>query len=171
MASAVISDTLTAACPAYNRLKQQTVRYDTSIRETERIALTHALYCPTCQPIADRIRQQRTDAAVADACDAAGDVIDVNGYQSTYLWNVKQEQAGTPLKQCAVDVAGAILVAVHGTPRHLGSPLTRAAERILASRAQAPSLAAWSSYPGNGKAQAMQLLRDTADELQAGVTA
>jgi hypothetical protein len=62
---------------------------------------------------------------------------------------------------------GAINVAVHGTPLHLGrDPLTQAAVAAVVERIDAPSLATWCDYKGNGKARAINLLRDTEARLR-----
>jgi hypothetical protein len=51
--------------------------------------------------------------------------------------------------------------------RAAGAPRVRGVEGFLAEAVDAPSVAAWSSYPGNGQRQAIDLLRDTADALRA----
>lgn len=67
MARAIVSETLTAACTVFAALKR-TLPLESSIRGPERTALTHALYCPTCQPIADQLRrQQAADLARLEA--------------------------------------------------------------------------------------------------------
>jgi hypothetical protein len=58
MARAVINETLTEACAQFAALKK-TLPMESSIRGAERTALMHALYCPTCQPIADDLRRQQ----------------------------------------------------------------------------------------------------------------
>lgn len=42
MSRAPVSDALTAACAAYAELKADTVRFDTTVRQTERVALEAA---------------------------------------------------------------------------------------------------------------------------------
>ena len=104
---------------------------------------------------------------IAAVLDLAADHITTVGYCKKYLYSVSQAATGLPLDKCAVDLIGAINFAVHGTPRHVGGdPLTFAAEQALTARADAPSLAAWCDYPGNGKTLALALLRDTADHLR-----
>ncbi|MEV0556313.1 hypothetical protein AB0I27_23025 [Streptomyces sp. NPDC050597] len=112
-----------------------------------------------------------TAADVAAVLDLAADHIETVGYCKRYLYSVRQASGGTALDRCQVDVIGAINVAVHGTPRHVGGdPLTLLAEQAVEARIDAPSLAAWCDYPGNGKDAAIDLLRGTADALR-GVTA
>lgn len=107
------------------------------------------------------------DTDIAAVLDLAGDHIAKVGYCKKYLYSVSQAETGLPLEKCAVDLLGAINVAVHGTPRHAGGdPLTWAAEQALADRIDAPSVAAWCDYPGNGKEAALTLLADTADSLR-----
>lgn len=104
---------------------------------------------------------------VAAVLDLAADHIDAVGYCKKYLYSVSQAESGMPLDQCSVDVIGAINVAVHGTPRHVGGdPLAWAAEKAVAARVDAPSVATWCDYPGNGKDAALALLRDTAESLR-----
>jgi hypothetical protein len=106
-------------------------------------------------------------ADIAAVLDLAADHIDSVGYCKKYLYSVPQAETGLPLDKCSVDLIGAINVAVHGTPRHVGGdPLTWAAEQALAERIDAPSVATWCDYPGNGKTTALALLRDTAASLR-----
>ncbi|KAB1146763.1 hypothetical protein F7R91_14380 [Streptomyces luteolifulvus] len=108
-----------------------------------------------------------TDAEIALTLDAAADHIESVGYCKKYLYSVRQAENGLPLDKCEVDIIGAINVAVHGTPRHVGGdPLTWAAEKALNASIDAPSVAAWCDYRGNGKAKAIALLRDTAASLR-----
>ncbi|MCX5253550.1 hypothetical protein OOK27_05105 [Streptomyces canus] len=108
-----------------------------------------------------------TDEEIAEVCDKAAGHIDAVGYCKKYLYSVRQAENGLPLNQCEVDVIGAINVAVHGTPRYVGgNPLTHATEKAIEARIDAPSIAAWCDYRGNGKAKAIALLRDTADSLR-----
>ncbi|QQM45111.1 DUF6197 family protein [Streptomyces liliifuscus] len=108
-----------------------------------------------------------TAADVAAVLDLAADHIETVGYCKRYLYSVRQASGGMALDRCQVDVIGAINVAVHGTPRHVGGdPLTRLAEQAVEARIEAPSVATWCDYPGNGKDAALELLRDTADALR-----
>lgn len=108
-----------------------------------------------------------TDEEIAVVCDKAADHIDAVGYCKKYLYSVRQAENGLPLSKCEVDVIGAINTAVHGTPRYVGgNPLTHATEKAIEARIDAPSLAAWCDYRGNGKAKAIALLRDTAASLR-----
>jgi len=108
-----------------------------------------------------------TATDIAAVLDLAADHITTVGYCKKYLYNTHQAATGPPLDKCAVDIIGAINTAVHGTPRHVGGdPLTWAAEKALAARIDAPSLAAWCDYPGSGKTTALALLRDTAEALR-----
>jgi hypothetical protein len=112
-----------------------------------------------------------TDADVAAVLDLAADHIKTVGYCKKYLYSVRQATGGLALDKCQVDAIGAINVAVHGTPRHVGGdPLTRLAEQAVEARIDAPSLATWCDYPGNGKDAVIALLRDTAASLR-GVAA
>jgi hypothetical protein len=104
---------------------------------------------------------------IAAVLDLAHDHISTVGYCKKYLYNVTQASTGLPLDKCSVDLIGAINVAVHGTPRHVGGdPLTWAAEQALTARIDAPSLVTWCDYPGSGKTTALALLKDTADALR-----
>jgi hypothetical protein len=104
---------------------------------------------------------------IADYLDTARAHIVRYGYFKKYLFNTRQKRNGLALDRCAVDLRGAITVAVHGTPLHLGwDPLTRAAVAAVEARITAPSLAAWCDYKGNGKQQALDLLSATAARLR-----
>ncbi|WP_406325241.1 hypothetical protein [Streptomyces niveus] len=103
---------------------------------------------------------------VAAVCGLAADVIVGNGYCRTFTYDTGQAAAGTAPEFCRVDIAGAINVALHGTPRYVDLAAERTVRTAIEARINAPSLAAWSSYPGNGKAQAVRLLRDTAADLR-----
>lgn len=108
-----------------------------------------------------------SEADIAAILDLAANHIEKVGYCKKYLYNVRQAENGMPLDTCEVDVIGALNVAVHGTPRHVGGdPLTWAAEQALAARVDAPSVATWCDYPGNGKQAALTLLRDAAARLR-----
>lgn len=104
---------------------------------------------------------------VADVLAAARAHIVRYGFCKKYLYNTSQARAGCPLDRCEVDLDGAIGVAVHGTPLHLGrDPLTQAATAAVLDRVDAPSLATWCDYRGNGKAQAIALLRAAEERLR-----
>lgn len=108
-----------------------------------------------------------TDTEVADVLDKARAHIVRVGFCKKYLYSTSQARNGLPLDRCEVDLIGAINVAVHGTPRHVGGdPLTWAAEQALTARIDAPSIAAWCDYKGNGKTAALDLLADTAASLR-----
>ncbi|MFD7609658.1 hypothetical protein [Streptomyces sp. NPDC059828] len=108
-----------------------------------------------------------TTRALHDILEDAADAIARNGYCKHYLYSTTQAENGLPLNKCSVDVIGAINIAVHGTPRYVGGdPLVAAAETAIQVRITAPSVAAWCDYKGNGKQQAIALLRDTAAELR-----
>lgn len=110
-----------------------------------------------------------TAADIATVLDRAALHIQRVGYCKKYLYSTRQAANGLPLNRCEVDLIGAINVAVHGTPRHVGGdPLTRLAEKALEARIDAPSVATWCDYPGNGKAAAVDLLRTSAAELRKG---
>jgi hypothetical protein len=112
-----------------------------------------------------------TTAEIADVLDKARAHIVAYGFCKKYLYNTNQARNGTPLERCEVDLVGAINYAVHGTPRHVGGdPLTWAAEQALTARIDAPSITTWCDYKGNGKDQAIRLLRDTAAQLRRGAT-
>jgi hypothetical protein len=107
-----------------------------------------------------------TTTEIADVLDKARAHIVRVGFCKKYLYSTPQARNGLPLDRCEVDLIGAINVAVHGTPLHLVTPLTTAVEKAIEARITAPSLAAWCDYKGNGKQQALDLLRDTADRLR-----
>lgn len=112
-----------------------------------------------------------TDIEIADILDKARAHIVRFGFCKKYLYNARQASNGMPLNECEVDLDGALNVAVHGTPLHLGrDPLTRAAVEAVLARIDAPSLATWCDYKGNGKVQAIALLRSTADRLRRSAT-
>lgn len=180
MARATATEILAAACPQFAGLKR-TLPPSTSVSGAERVALTHALYCATCQPIADDVRrmqaaQTRRLAEEAKAgleqdaipvLDLAADVIEANGFHRNYLWDTRQAASGTALEFCRVDIVGALAIVLYGLPTYAGAPRVRAVERLLVDRIPAPSLAAWYTRPGVGKRQALNLLRGTAGELRA----
>lgn len=117
--------------------------------------------------ISDTLTASRADFATADVLDKAAKVIEANGFHKPFLWDTKQAAAGTPLENCRVDIIGAIAIVLCGNPRYSISPRVRSAEQALTGRCNAPSVAAWCTYPGNGKAAAVALLRSTADALWA----
>jgi hypothetical protein len=171
--------TMAAACPAFAALEAG-LSPDTPRRGVERTAFTHALHCPTCGPIADDLRrmqavQARRLVAEVEAetardaipvLDQTGNVLEANGFHRHFLWDTRQHNAGTPLELCRVDIAGALAIAVHGSPTYASTPRVRKVEQLLVDRVPAPSLAAWYSHPGIGQRQAIALVRDTADELR-----
>ena len=107
------------------------------------------------------------DADIAQILDEAADHIATVGFCKKYLYNTRQAESGLPLSRCEVDVIGAINYAVHGTPRYTGGDLrVHAAEKAINALIDAPSVAAWCDYKGNGKARAIDLLRTTAASLR-----
>jgi hypothetical protein len=179
MARAIVSDTLTAACPAFAEL-MASLPLAATVSGAERVALTHALHCPACGPIADDLRrmharqtarlaaeaQEETERDAIPVLDQAADVLEGNGFHRNYLWDTRQHDRGTPLEDCRVDIAGALAIVLHGSPTYAGTPAVRKVEALLNERIPAPSLAAWYSHPGIGRRQAVALVRDTADELR-----
>jgi hypothetical protein len=107
----------------------------------------------------------------ADIIAKAADIVEANGFCRNYLYDTRQAAGGTNLKNCRVDIIGAINIALHETPRYTGSAQGVEAEKELASRVDAPSIVAWCSHRNTGKEQAVKLLRDTAAELRAAVAA
>lgn len=108
-----------------------------------------------------------TDTDIAQVLDEAADHIATVGFFKKYLYNTRQAESGLPLGRCEVDVLGAINYAVHGTPRYAGGdPRVHAAEKALNALVNAPSVAAWCDYKGNGKARAIDLLRSAAASLR-----
>jgi len=175
MARAVIAEALTATCPDVAALKAS-LPFDASNRETERTALTHALFCPTCKPIADDMRRAQVaetdrlaaEAALekADVCDKAAQVIETNGHCRRYLYDTKQAAGGTKLADCRVDIIGAINIAIGGTPRYAGTGLGAVVERALLQRIPEACITDWNDTKGRTKADAITLLRDTAAALR-----
>ncbi|MDX3354711.1 hypothetical protein PV703_15635 [Streptomyces sp. ME01-24h] len=107
-----------------------------------------------------------TRTEIADLLDKAADVITTNGYCRSYVYDTGQAAGGTPEHECRVDIIGALNLAAGGTPRYAGTGATWPAERALADRAKAPSVVTWMDYPGNGRQQAVDLLRETAASLR-----
>lgn len=103
---------------------------------------------------------------IANILDKARAHIRQFGFCKKYLYSTPQAANGVAPERCAVDLTGAINVAVHGTPLHPVTPLTAAVEQAVAARITAPSLAAWCDYKGNGQDKALALLRDTAAQLR-----
>jgi hypothetical protein len=179
MARAVVSEQLAGACAGFRALKAS-LPPSTSVSAAERTALTHALHCPTCKPIADDLRrmhsaqtarlaaeaQEETEREAIPVLEQTADVLDANGFFRSFLWDTRQHAAGTPLELCRVDIAGALAIVLHGSPTYAGSPAVRKVEALLVDRIPAPSLAAWYSHPGVGGRQAVRLVRDTADDLR-----
>ena len=178
MASTPASDLLAAACPAAAAARAGQPA-DTAPRQVERTLLTHALHCPTCRPVADEHRQSQ-DARIAELAEqtrveaaraavpvleAAAKIMEANGFCRAYLWDTRQAAAGVSLEYCRVDIAGALAIALHGSPTYAGTPQVRAIEALLVERIAAPSLAAWYARPGVDQAAAVQLLLDTAHHL------
>jgi hypothetical protein len=180
VARATAADTFAAACGDFADLKKS-LSADAPLRAVERAAMTHALWCQVCRPLADRVRaaqaarveQLAAEAraeharAAADALDAAARVIEVNGFFRHYLWDTRQAGRGTPIESCRVDIVGAIAVALYGSPTYAGAPRVRGVEEFLTEVIDAPSVAAWCSYPGHGRRQALDVLRDAADVLRS----
>lgn len=107
------------------------------------------------------------DITVADIVDKAHDAIEANGFHRFWLYDEKQAGGGTPLRDCRIDVHGAINVAVHGTPRWVGgSDLVAQAEREITADCGMVSLAAWTTVKGRSKRDALALLKRTATRLR-----
>lgn len=178
MARVVASPALAAACPQYASLKAA-LPFDATNWAVERAAFTHALHCGTCQPIADRIRREHTTATARIEAEAADEfareaipvleqvekILNTNGYFRHFLWDTRQA-AGTPIHLCRVSIPGAIGIALYDDPRYATGPRVHAIEQLLADRTSAPSLAAWSCYPGHGQEQALELVRSAVDALR-----
>ncbi|MEV0779238.1 hypothetical protein [Streptomyces sp. NPDC050428] len=107
-----------------------------------------------------------TAVDVAAVCDLAADVIIGNGYCRTFTYDTSQASAGTALEFCRVGIDGAVNIALQGTPRYVDLTAERTVRTAIEARITAPSLAAWCSYRGNSKTQAVRLLRDTAADLR-----
>jgi hypothetical protein len=105
-----------------------------------------------------------TATQVADILGNARAHIVEYGFCKKYLYDTNSKQ---PLNERAVDLDGAILVAVHGTPRHPGDdPLVQAAVAAVLDRTNAPALGTWCDYRRNGKKKAIALLRDAEERLR-----
>lgn len=180
MARAVITQPLAEACVRFAEMKRSLPPM-ASVSSSERAALTHALHCPTCGPIADDFRrmqaahtallaaetQEETHREAIEVLDQAVNILEGNGYFRHYLWDTRQHATGTPIEFCRVDIVGALAIALHGSPTYAGTPVVRKVEQLLVDRVPAPSLATWGSYPRVGVRQAIELLRGTAEELRA----
>lgn len=93
-----------------------------------------------------------TRGEIADICDKAADVIQ------------------TEPAACQVDVIDAIGIALYGTPRYVETRQSMAVEQALTDRT-GRTVANWCSLPCRTKHDAITLLRTTAAELRAEVTA
>lgn len=107
-----------------------------------------------------------TNTELAELLDKAADALAKNGLAKRYLYDTKQAETGLPLKDCRVDVIGALNIAAHGTPRYAGTRLVFAAERALEQRIDRCSLVVWVDEKGRTKDDAIDLLRDTAVDLR-----
>ncbi|MFG3127416.1 hypothetical protein ACGFZU_06905 [Streptomyces tendae] len=175
---AAVVDLMAAVCPSYATTRRG-LPFDTSNSAHERAAFTHALYCPTCQPHADHHRQQQADRIARLTAEADAEqrqtaipvlhdtvkVIERQGWHRHYLWDTDQADHGTPIEECAVDIAGALAVALYGLPTYAGTPQVRAVEQLLVDRIDAPSLAAWYTQARPRKADVLGFLRRVAGEL------
>lgn len=114
-------------------------------------------------------------AEVADLIGKAADVIDTNGHCRRDMYDHRQA-VGTPLKDCRVDIIGALNIADHGTPRYTGqSMLIYTAEQAILAHLQsqgdepAAAIVTWNDAKGRNKTQVAKLLRDVEAGLRAGV--
>jgi hypothetical protein len=108
---------------------------------------------------------------LADIVDKAYEAIETNGFHRFWLYDEKQAAGGTPLKDCRIDLHGAINIAVHNTPRWVGgSNLVAEAEREVTVDCGMVSLAAWMTTRGHNKREALALLKKTSARLRAGAT-
>lgn len=108
-----------------------------------------------------------TNQAAIFVLNRAAQVLETNGFYQDYLWDTVQAATNLPPEDCRVDVAGALAIALHGSPRYAGAPRVRAVEQLLLDRVDAPGLAAWYIRPGVDQRRVVALLRDTAAELRA----
>lgn len=175
---AAVLDTMTTTCPTYATTRRG-LPFDMSNAEHERAAFTHALYCPTCRPLADQHRQQQADriahlAAETDAEHRQAAIpvlhdtiktLEANGFHRRYLWDIAQARGGVPLDQCRVDIAGALAVTLHGLPTYAGTPQVRAVEQLIVEQVDAPSLPAWYDRARPNTTNAVVLLHRTAHNL------
>ena len=110
------------------------------------------------------------EVLLADIVDKAHAAIEANGFHRFWLYDEKQAAGGTALRDCRVDLHGAINIAVLGTPRWVGgSNLVAEAEREVTVDCGMVSLAAWMTVKGRGKRDALALLKRTSARLRAGV--
>lgn len=111
------------------------------------------------------------EVTLADIVDKACDAINANGYCKTYLYDTNQAAGGTALKDCRIDLFGAINIAVHGTPRWVGgNNLVALAEKAVTADCGTVSLAAWMTQKGRNKREALALLKRTSARLRAEAT-
>ncbi|MEV8523219.1 hypothetical protein AB0451_03525 [Streptomyces sp. NPDC052000] len=104
---------------------------------------------------------------LADIVDKAYTAIETNGLHRFWLYDGKQAAGGTPLKDCRIDLHGAINIAVHGTPRWVGgSNLVAEAEREITADCGMVTLAAWMTVKGRSKRDALALLKRTSTRLR-----
>lgn len=178
MAATPAGDTMAAVCPTYQTMRRN-LPYDTSNAHRERAALTHALHCPTCQPIADQHRQNQaeliaqltaeTDAELRQAAiptlHAANHLIQRQGFYPHYLWDTRQAHRGTPIEECRLDIAGALAVTLYGLPTYAATPRVLAIEKLIVDRIDVPSLPAWYTLARPRTSDAVALLRRISLEL------
>jgi hypothetical protein len=107
------------------------------------------------------------ETTLADIVDKAHDAIDTNGFHRFWLYDEKQATGGTALKDCRIDLFGAINIAVHGTPRYVGgNNLVADTEREITKDCGMTSLAAWMTVKGHNKREALALLKRTSARLR-----
>jgi hypothetical protein len=107
------------------------------------------------------------DIAIADVVDKAHAAIEANGFHRFWLYDERQAAGGTPLRDCRVDLFGAINIAVHGTPRWVGgSNLVAQTELEVTADCGMVTLAAWMSLKGHNKREALALLKKTSARLR-----
>lgn len=178
MSLATVLDTMANACPTYATTRHG-LPFDTTNSAHERTALTHALYCPTCQPHAEQHRQEQagriarlTTEVDSEQRQAAIPVLhdtiktlETNGFTSRYLWDTAQAKRGVPLEECRVDIAGALAVTLHGLPTYSGTPAVRAVEQLIVEQVDAPSLPAWYDRAQPDTTNAVVLLHQTVRAL------
>lgn len=108
--------------------------------------------------------------AVADVLDKAADHLDRVGHHKGYLYDETQAEDGTPLEECRVCAAGAILAAAWGTPRYPDRDpeinLSDAALHELEEAIQQP-IASWNDEEERQQEQVTEALRGTATRLRA----
>lgn len=175
---AAVLDTMAATCPTYATTRRG-MPCDASNAEHERAAFTHALYCPTCRPLADQHRQEQADRIATLAVQADAEhrqaavpvlhdtikTLEANGFYRHYLWDTAQAKRGIPIEECRVDIAGALAVALYGLPAYAGTPQVRAVEQLVVEQVDAPSLPAWYDRAQPDTADAVALLHQTVRSL------